>query len=64
MRVRALAKRKQGDSFSCLLQIYLREMKGTYLHRSGPLLENGLTGQRIAMVDMVLLVLPAYPYLP
>ena len=34
-----------------------------YLHRSGPLLEN-LTGQRIAMVDMVFLVFTAFPYLP
>ena len=32
-----------------------------YLHRSGPLLAMALTGQIIAMVDMVLLVFPAFP---
>ena len=37
-----------------------------HLRRSSPLLKNGMAfaGQRIAMVDMVLLVSPACSYLP
>ena len=46
----------------------LRKSRGNesiYLHRSGPLLENGLDRpERISMVDTVLLVFPAFPYLP
>ena len=45
--------------------LIFRERKTIYLHRSRPLLENGLDRPKNRyMVDMAFLVFTAFPYLP
>ena len=54
--------------FRFLANLSSRKNESIYLHPESTVealfLKMALTGQRIAMVDMVLLVFPAFPYLP
>ena len=43
------------------LNIEDQRKESTFLHHSGPLLENGLDRPEIALVDMALLVSPSFP---
>ena len=45
-------------------KLYVGAMKVSTSTVAAPFSKMALTGQRIAMVDMVLLVFPAFPYLP
>ena len=54
----------QNDKSTLFYNPTYRGNGSIYLHRGRSLLQMALTGQRIAMVDMVFLVFTAFPYLP